>query len=136
MAGRGPASDAASCPRFAQPRAAEIAHYLTNFDTYADKVENGIHTGQVVKAPAVISWVGWRSSAAGMVSFLVVGCMSSSTPAEPTCPPTYCQTLKDTSPGQLSLFVSLNAETSSSSITSIRIAVNIPRGPEPAALDA
>jgi hypothetical protein len=91
--------------------------------------------GSGVPFAALVSCGGWRSAVAAMVSILVVGCMNSPPQAEP-CPSTYCQTLKDPSPGQLALFVSLNEEQSSPSMTSIRIEFTVPVGGKPVAVVA
>jgi hypothetical protein len=67
------------------------------------------------------------AAGAGM---LLVGCSNppQAGPAGPACPATLCQTLKDTSAGQLSLIVALNEESSSPSVTSIRVEFDSPQG--------
>jgi hypothetical protein len=84
--------------------------------------------GEVVtsKIRAVALWVDWTSCVAVGAGMLLVGCGNPHQGA-PECPATLCQTLKDTSAGQLSMLVALNEEASYPSMTSIRIEFQSPQ---------
>lgn len=83
-----------------------------------------------MKIRAATSWISRTWAVTACVSVVAVSCngISSSTPYPSECPSTFCQTLTDTSAGNLSLFVDLTQESSIPSMTSIRVEFEVPQG--------